>query len=366
MNPLSSPLLIRDVGEQGLLARLRRFCPPGMVGDDAALLSVAPGLLLVVTEDVLVDGVHFSVGLASPGVVTTAAADVGWRAAAANLSDLAAMGANPLGITVGLGLPGELPVAWVEGFYEGLTACLGQYGTVVAGGDICRSPVLTVAIAAFGQVSPDRVIRRSTAQPGDAILVTGIHGASRAGLELLLHPEQGNELTDSDRTILIRAHQRPIPRLDVIAALWATQESSQPTDQSLQAPDMLSQLPNRQSPTFRIAGMDSSDGLADAVLQICRASGVGATLDRQQIPIFPALAGWISTSQAMEWALYGGEDFELVLCLPPKLAQQVQSRLPGAAIVGAITHGAEVVLVDGTGTSGKTVLTLEQGFQHFS
>jgi len=343
---LPRPLLIRDVGEQGLLARLQRFCPPGMIGDDAALLAVVPGLLLVVTEDVLVDGVHFSVGLASP-IVTTVAADVGWRAAAANLSDLAAMGASPLGITVGLGLPGELPVAWVEEFYAGLTGCLNQYGTVVAGGDICRSPVLTVAIAAFGQVPPDRVIRRSTAQPGDAILVTGSHGASRAGLELLLHPEQGTALTPGDRTSLIRAHQRPNPRLDVIPALWTTQLS----DQSAKA---------------QITGMDSSDGLADAVLQICRASGVGATLERQRLPLPPALTGWISPAQAMDWALYGGEDFELVLCLPSELAQQVQRRLPGAAIVGSITHGSEVILIDSTGTDEPTKLSLEQGFQHFT
>ncbi len=354
-----SPRLIRDLGEQGLLRRLQRFCPPGMVGDDAALLSVAPGLLLVVTEDVLVDGVHFSVGLASPGIVTTAPADVGWRAAAANLSDLAAMGASPLGITVGLGLPGELPISWVEGFYEGLTACLEQYGTVIAGGDICRSPTLTVAIAAFGQVPPDRVIRRSTAQPGDAILVTGIHGASRAGLELLLHPDQGHELTEGDRLFLIQAHQRPNPRLDVISALWQHQESSSTVEQTQPAVETSPHLP-------RITGMDSSDGLADAVLQICRASRVGATLDRQQIPMFPALTNWISTAQSMDWALYGGEDFELVLCMPPALAQQVQQRLPGAAIMSTITAGSEVVLIDSTGTGGTTVLSLEQGFQHFS
>jgi len=112
--------------------------------------------------------------------------------------------------------------------------------------------------------------------------------------------------------------------------------------------------------------MDSSDGLADAVLQICRASGVGATLDRQRLPLPPALTGWISPAQAMDWALYGGEDFELVLCLPPELAQQVQRRLPGAAIVGSITPGSEVILIDSTGTDEPTKLSLEQGFQHFT
>ncbi len=124
-------------------------------------------------------------------IVSTSAADVGWRAAAANLSDLAAMGATPVAITVALGLPGDTPVDWVEELYCGMRECLEQYCTEIVGGDICRSPIRTVAITAFGQVQPDRTIRRNAASPGDAIVVTGVHGASRAGLELLLHPESG-------------------------------------------------------------------------------------------------------------------------------------------------------------------------------
>lgn len=212
-------LTLQDLGEQGLLERLQRFCPQEVVGDDAAVLQTQPQLDLVITTDVLVDGVHFSVGLASPDVCTTSPADVGWRAAAANLSDLAAMGASPLGITVGLSAPGNTPVAWVEEIYQGLTACLAPFNTPIVGGDITRSPILTLAITAFGQVAPDQVIRRSTAQPGDAIVATGWHGASRAGLELLLHPELGNELNESDRAYLIQTHQRPTPRLDVLPTL---------------------------------------------------------------------------------------------------------------------------------------------------
>jgi len=139
-------MLIRDLGEQALLQKLQRFCPPAVVGDDAALMAVATGQSVVVTTDILVDGVHFSVGLATPGVHTTSPADVGWRAAIANLSDLAAMGAFPLGITVGLGLPGDLPVSWVKQLYQGMTDCLAQSNTPIVGGDVCRSTVLTVAI----------------------------------------------------------------------------------------------------------------------------------------------------------------------------------------------------------------------------
>jgi len=336
MNLSSSPRIC-DLGEQGLLERLQRFCPAEIVGDDAAVLTTEPGQSLVVTTDLLVDRVHFSEGTTSPE-------DVGWRAAAMNLSDLAAMGASPLGLTVGLGVPGELSVSWVENVYQGLSACLQQYATPIVGGDVCRSPVITVAIAAFGQVSPQQVIRRSAAQPGDAILVTGVHGASRAGLELLLNPSWGSDLSEAEHRFLIQAHQRPQPRLDVVPKLWQLDKQ------------------------LRVAGMDSSDGLADAVVQICRASGVGAILERASMPIATLLTKTTSLApeQALEWALYGGEDFELVLTLPPAIATSLVQQLgQGAAIIGEVVAGTEVQLVDRTGKYPAITLSLSQGFQHF-
>ncbi|MEB3338825.1 MAG: thiamine-phosphate kinase [Leptolyngbyaceae bacterium] len=347
-----SDLRIRDLGEQGLLKRLQRFCPADVVGDDAAVLLTKPGQSLVVTTDLLVEGVHFSLGLATPGIYTTSPADAGWRAAAANLSDLAAMGASPLGITVGLALPSDLPVAWVEQLYQGLTDCLQLYNTHLVGGDVCRSSILTVAIAAFGQVSPERTLRRSTARPGDGIVATGVHGASRAGLELLLHPEIAPTLSPVDRTNLIKAHQRPRPRFDVIPILW----------------DILDTQSKIQNPKSKIfpAAMDSSDGLADAIVQICQASGVGARVERSQIPIPAALQEWLSAEQALEWALYGGEDFELVLCLPLQAAEELVNNLgQGAAIVGTITSEPEILLTDAMGHYPTQSLSLSQGFQHF-
>jgi thiamine-monophosphate kinase len=330
-----STLQVQELGEQGLLAIVQQFCPADLVGDDAALLTVADGELLVVTTDLLVDGVHFS-------DATTSAADVGWRSAAANLSDLAAMGATPIAITVGLSLPGTVTVNWVEQLYQGITDCLQPSNTVIAGGDICRSSVITVAIAAFGQVNPAQAIRRAAARPGDVILVTGIHGASRAGLELLLNPASGKNLDAVDRSRLIQAHQRPNPRLDVMPLLRAV-----------------------LSPSDRVAGMDSSDGLADAVLQICRASGTGAMLDRNQIPMPSSFDDWLTPEQALDWALYGGEDFELVLCLPPESAKALQQRLDTAAIIGTITANPQVLLEDSTGAIAPQILNLQKGFQHF-
>jgi thiamine-monophosphate kinase len=338
-------LRVHEIGEQGLLKRLQSFCPVDVIGDDAALLAVAEGHSLVVTTDTLVDGVHFSDRTTSP-------ADAGWRAAAANLSDLAAMGAEPLGITIGLGLPGEVEVAWVEQFYQGITTCLQPFNTPILGGDICRSPVITVSITALGQVVPTAAIRRSTAQPGDTIIVTGAHGASRAGLELLLRPEQGQGLSAAERAALIQAHQRPKPRLDVVATLrkLLVEQVGQSDNEALE----------------RIAGMDSSDGLADAVLQLCRASQVGAQLERNLIPFPPCLTAWLSEAQAIDWALYGGEDFELVLCLPRPVAQKLVEQLDTSAIVGTITAQSVVVLKDSSGRCPDEILSLDRGFQHFA
>lgn len=334
-------LLLRDIGEQGLLKLLHQFCPPGLVGDDAACVELKGGFgrSLAVTTDVLVDGVHFS-------ETTTSPEDAGWRAAAANLSDLAAMGASAIAIVVGLSLKGDTPVSWVERLYQGMTACLEEYGTAIAGGDVVRSPVISIAITAFGQVDPERTIRRGAAQPGDAIVVTGYHGASRAGLELLLHPELGQSLSQSDRHFFIQAHQRPRPRLDVLPIL-----------QSLN-------VPTRSA--VRVAGMDSSDGLADAILQIARASGSGARIDPALLPIPPALSQWVGVETALDWALYGGEDFELILCLPPGEAEQLVKKLgsPGA-IVGTITKDARVCLTDSTGAQTERYLSLNKGFEHF-
>jgi thiamine-monophosphate kinase len=382
---------VRDIGEQGLLRRLQSFCPAELVGDDAAVLTPSPGRAIVVTTDVLVDGVHFS----NP---TTSPEDAGWRAAAANLSDLAAMGASPLGITVGLAIPGEVSVNWVERLYQGMVECLQQYGASIVGGDVVRSPTITVAITAFGEAEPTQIIRRSAAQPGDAILVTGPHGSSRAGLELLLHPELGERLGAGDRAAFIQAHQRPNPRLDVLALIRGvgsresgvgSQEvegggdaetgrhgdaerklttNNQPLTTDLaQNSKLKTQNSKLSSPlTSHIAGMDSSDGLADAIVQICAASKVGARVERSQIPVLPALVEWVGEEQALEWALYGGEDFELVLCLPYEAAQElVQTLGNGAAIVGTITSEPGIYLIDTTGKYPEVSLTLEQGFQHF-
>lgn len=334
---------ISSLGEHELLQRLQRYCPSHLVGDDAAVLPVNGDRRLVVTADMLIDGVHFSIGLANPDLVTTSLEDVGWRAAAVNLSDLAAMGATPLGITVSLGLPSTVPVGWLDQLYAGMSACLGHYQTPILGGDLCRSPIFTVSITALGEVAPERQILRAAAQVGDAILCTGVHGASRAGLELLRNSAWGADLAPEARDRLKQAHQRPIPRLDVPPLLWAI------------------------DPPVRVAGMDSSDGLADAVVQICRASGVGARLHRDRLPMPAAFHQTqdLSEVEGINWVLYGGEDFELVLCLPRAIAERLVDQIEGAVLIGVITADPTVVLEHPDGSVPLEIIDLQKGFQHF-
>ncbi|WP_373544162.1 thiamine-phosphate kinase [Chamaesiphon sp.] len=338
-------MLISDLGERGLLKLIQPYCLPNTIGDDGAIVHPPIGCELVVTTDVLVDGVHFSDR-------TTTAFDVGWRSVAANLSDLAAMGATPLGITVGLSLPPTLPVVWLDWLYQGMQACLERYGTGIIGGDLTRSSVATVAITALGAVRKDRIIKRSTAQIGDAIVVTGDHGDSHAGLQLLLDPELGQDRNFIDRAdlqkhreILISAHQRPQPRLDILP--------------------ILEQLHANASQVFSVAGMDSSDGLADAIVQICQASKVGAVLDRSTMPISPSLSQMFPDT-ALDSALYGGEDFELVLCMPESIALELVEKIGrGAAIIGQIGRSPDIILIDDLTEDAPIYLNRQSGFQHF-
>jgi thiamine-monophosphate kinase len=341
-------LQLVDIGEAGLLTQLFGFCDRTLVGDDAAVLPWLAGRSPVVTTDVLVDGVHFSDRTTPPHAI-------GWRAIAANLSDLAAMGAEPIAVTVGLSLPGTVAIDWVEALYGGMADCLAQFGGVIAGGDVTRSPVAVVAITAIGALETDssRTIRRDVAQAGDVIVVTGNHGAARAGLAWLLDdwPGQSPDPANPEIIAWIAAHQYPRPRFDAIAQL-----------------DRLRREVFDQGGVDRpIAGMDSSDGLADAVVQLARASGLAARLDR--LPIPPGLAAAVGSERAIDWTLYGGEDFELVLCLPPELADRWVQAVGGAAqVIGVMVDrtDSEPIAAWQSAPGHWSALTQAQGFQHFA
>ncbi len=317
---------VGQIGERGLLQLIAGYCGDRL-GDDGAVMGATQlGWEMVVTTDMLVQGVHFS-------PQTTSAYDVGWRAGTANLSDLAGMGADPWGLTVALGVPSDTPVAWVEGVYQGLAECAQKFHTSIVGGDTVRSPVPILSITAIGQVPSHQIIRRNQAQIGDVILSTGQHGLSRAGLELLLNPNRQALLSPQSANFLIQCHQRPQPRLDVVSKLR--------------------QLVNHAP--LSIAGMDTSDGLADAILQLCTASGVEAVIDLSAISIHPDLQ-ILAGADALNWVLFGGEDFELVLCLDPDLADRLLCLLPSSEIIGRIVPPDQGNLHQ---------LQQNQAFQHF-
>jgi thiamine-monophosphate kinase len=338
---------IADIGELALIERLKGFCAAGAIGDDAALMAVQPGHKLVVTTDMLTDGVHFSDR-------TTPPYSVGWRATAANLSDLAAMGAKPKGITVSLGLPKQTPWLWVKELYQGIADCLKNHGGEILGGDLCRCAQRTISMTALGEVRPERAIYRHTATAGQVVVVTGAHGASRAGLALLLNELDLAALEGvsaaTDAAGWIERHQRPVPRLDAIDCLRRLIETDG------KSPD-----------DSTITGMDSSDGLANALLQISHSSGVGMDVLRSHIPLPPGLSAAIGPETALEWALYGGEDFELVLCLPVKLARAFVAT-GFATAIGTTTDTGIVQLLSSEANALKSVsaqtLTYKD-FQHF-
>jgi thiamine-monophosphate kinase len=330
---------LAQMGEAELIRRLGAFAPPGQFRDDAAVLNLNGGL--VVNTDVLVEGVHFS-------AATTTPADVGWRAAAANLSDLAAMGCSSgLGLTVGLVAPAATPWSWVEGVYQGLSACLGRHGGVLLGGDCSGGRERMLAITALGALArPDAAIHRGDGRPGDLLVCSGSHGLSRLGLALLLGELAGPERQQLDPALQERAiasHQRPQPRFDVVQALHQCQPAGR---------------------TWRVGGTDSSDGLATAVAEIARTSGCAALLRRTALPLEPDLA---QLPKGEDWCLAGGEDFELVLALEPAWATALLPLLPGASLIGELISAAEPGAVGRLHwqETGEPLPTGTSGFRHF-
>ncbi|WP_255088597.1 MULTISPECIES: thiamine-phosphate kinase [unclassified Synechococcus] len=302
---------LAELGEWGLLERIAAFAPPGQLDDDAALLAERAGAVLVINTDVLVEGVHFS-------DATIAPVDLGWRAAAANLSDLAAMGCREVvGLTVGLVAPPSTRWSWVEGVYQGLAQALDRHGGQLLGGDCSGGLQRLLAITALGRLGPAGAIRRCDGRPGDRLVCTGPHGLSRLGLALLRQEPMPPSLPLELQQQAVTAHRRPVPRHDAVATL----EQTRPAGLS-----------------WRVGGTDSSDGLAAAVAAIARASRCDALLDRHGLPM---ARGMDRLAQAEAWCLGGGEDFELVLALDPGWAAGFLEALPGATAIGWLEQGLD-------------------------
>lgn len=329
---------IKDIGEHQLLTIINQYCDQTKNGDDGAILDINKDKKLVVTTDILVENVHFSSQTTPPHAI-------GYRAMTANLSDIAAMGGTPKAITVGLSLKKDTPVSWVEALYKGMQQCLKPFDCNIIGGDLTSSIVNTIAITALGEVTENEAIYRHTAQVGDLILITGNHGLSRAGLEILLYPEKYLHVSQQTREKVIFAHQYPKPRLDIIKSLSSNQF---------------------QGKKGKITGMDSSDGLADAIIQICEQSKVGAIVHLRKIPLNSAILETTNFDTALDWALYGGEDFELVLCVNSAIAKKLTKKFPQECeIIGEITTPCEIQLVDDKNVYPRLLLNQKKTYQHF-
>lgn len=269
-------------GEFELIARYfdrvtssRRDVEKG-IGDDCALLSVAEKLTLAISTDTLVEGVHFLRDIHP--------SDLGYKALAVNLSDLAAMGADPAWLTLALTLP-EINEAWLKDFSDSLFELLDYYDMQLIGGDTTRGP-LSMTLGIHGLVPQGRALKRSGARPGDWIYVTGTLGDSAAGLALLQHHVKISD--PAAHEALIKRHLRPMPRI----------------------------LQGQALRDLASSAIDLSDGLISDLGHILKASDCGARLNLNALPLSPAMKQHFDPQQAMNWALSGGEDYELCFTVP--------------------------------------------------
>lgn len=329
-------MTVADLGERALLARVLSRLPRSNAavivgpGDDAAVLALGRNERLVVTTDAVVEGVHFSRAFSTP-------ADIGHKALAVNLSDLAAMGATPRWALLSLILPGSWLVADVEDLVDGVTALAKRHGVSVVGGNITRTDgLLVVDVTAGGEAAPRRWLTRDGAAAGHEIYVSGSIGGAAAGLEML----RAGKVND---TPCAMRHRRPEPRVRLGIAMARARAAR--------------------------AAMDLSDGLADALKQVASASGVGVRIDAEHVPIDACAREWWSAQgiDPVVAAVSGGDDYELLFAVAAKSGGALRSVSrhvadPPLTKIGVFTKDPrELVMVRG----GKEH-ALPEGFEHFA
>jgi thiamine-monophosphate kinase len=340
---------VSELGERALLARVIARLPRPAAdvlvgpGDDAAVIAPGRNSRLVVTTDALVEGVHFSRRWCSPG-------DIGHKALAVNLSDLAAMGAKPRWALVSLAIPGAWAVSEIDALVDGLSEAARRFGVSVVGGNLTRSPAgLTVDVTAGGEVASRRWIARSGGRPGDELWVSGTIGGPAAALGALV--EGGRSMVEAAGEHLagvpalgagLARHRRPEPRVRLGLALARNRAAR--------------------------AAMDLSDGLADAVRQVAAASGCGATICASALPIDAAARDWwMGRGQdAVVEALTGGDDYELLAAVPARWAGRLravrrQVADPALTRIGVLTRHPSIVLER---RGGREVIP--GGYEHFA
>jgi thiamine-monophosphate kinase len=295
------------------------------VGDDAALLELPKGADLVAAVDTIVAGRHFP--------EDADARSIGHRALAVNLSDIAAMGATPLWATLALTLP-SVDLKWLARFATGFLDLADAHAVALVGGDTTRGP-LTVSVQILGHVPHGAALRRSGAQAGDLLAVSGTLGDAAAGLAMLKAPSASAGRHDVDELIRRFDYAEPRVQLGLSARGIAT------------------------------AAMDLSDGLVGDLPKLAQASGLAARVSVERLPLSAAMRAAVSAEQALDWALAGGDDYELLLAVPPTRFAELKAAADRLNLI--LTAIGE--LCDGVGVTwsrnGKEFVPRVSGFDHF-
>jgi thiamine-monophosphate kinase len=328
------------IGEDDLVRRIRAAAASDRdgvivgIGDDCAVLDVTPGTHLIAKTDLLIEDIHFRRRYAEP-------ADVGWKALAVNISDIASMGARARWALVAIACPSATTPDEIDAFYGGMLALAREHGVAVVGGDTSASPAAWfVNVSLLGEAA--RPVLRSTARPGDVIAVTGTLGRSAAGLAVLESAHAPAGVDAETLGEMTAAHLRPRPR--VAEGRW------------LGGADGVSAM------------MDISDGVAVDLPRLCVESAVRATVDVDALPIS---AGTRRVAAALgrdplSWATGGGEDYELLVTCAGAAFDRVSSGLRAATgadltRIGMIEQGSGVRFVDRQGRA----VEVARGFEHF-
>lgn len=329
---------VSELGEFGLIdllavmisdSRINQFTPNQLIigiGDDAAAWQSDASIQLA-TVDSMVEGVHFS-------LETTNWQELGWKSLAINLSDIAAMGGVPRYGLVALALPEDTDVENVAKLYEGMIELARQFHAAIVGGNISRSPVVSITITILGSSLNNKILRRSTAKPGDTIAITGYAGSATAGLEML---RKKLKYTPQATAYLRNAFLHPVPRINE------------------------GQLLVKHGITTAI---DISDGLVADLRHICEASGVSARVHTDLLPVHPAVRDNFG-ERARELALSGGEDYELLFTGSAEIIKRIKKDMKyPVTVIGEITAGepGKISLLD---AGGRPVKINQTGWQHF-
>jgi thiamine-monophosphate kinase len=322
-------LIERIVARLGEAAARDILVPPG---DDAAVWAHR-GTHTVATTDALVEGVHWRTA-EDPRGATMSWADVGWRAIATNISDIAAMGAVPDFALVSVILGSGLSLEALDCLVDGMAACCLDHGVRIAGGDVDGGAQTMLSVALLGHVEGSELLRRDAARPGDAIAVSGSPGASAAGLALI----EAGRAAEPGVGPLLEAHRRPRARVDLGRAALAAGVR---------------------------CGIDVSDGLLRDFGHIAARSGVGVELDLERLPLHAAAVRALGRPRALDLALGGGEDYELALAGPEAVLAALSTTERQVTVIGRVVdaHPGEAWALD---VDGKRYLPPSAGWDHLT